>query len=114
MKLSRMTWIGKTGMVAGQFVTSKAGHDKGTLYVVCGQEKDFLYLCDGRLKTYESPKKKRLKHVQPVNRTVDAELQKRLENGEKVYDEEIKYAIKQYKRSITCEAKGENVCQRVM
>ena len=90
-------------MVVGQFVTSKAGHDKGALYVVCGQEKDFLYLCDGRLKTYDSPKKKRLKHVQPICKMVDAALRKRLENGEKVYDEEIKYAIKQYKRSVTCE-----------
>ena len=84
-------------MMVGQFVTSKAGHDKGTLYVVCAMEGDFLYLCDGRLKTYESPKKKRLKHVQPINRTVDAVLQRRLGDGGKVYDEEIKYAIKQYK-----------------
>ena len=84
-------------MMIGQFVTSKAGHDKGTLYVVAGRKEEFVYLCDGRLKLLASPKKKRMKHVQPINEAVDAALQKRLMDGEKVYDEEIKYAIKQYK-----------------
>lgn len=80
----------------GQLAISKAGHDKDALYVVVGQEKDFVYLCDGRLKTPDKPKKKRLKHVQPVNRTVDGILLKKLQSGEKVYAEEIKYALKQY------------------
>ena len=80
--------------MVGQFVFSKAGHDKGTLYVVTGLEGDFAYLCDGRLKTLDSPKKKRLKHLQPVNRTVGEELLKRLREKSRVYDEEIKYAIK--------------------
>ena len=34
----------------GQFAVSKAGHDKGTLYVVVAREGDFVYLSDGRLK----------------------------------------------------------------
>ena len=89
--------IGKKGMMIGQFVTSKAGHDKGTLYVVSNLEEEFVYLCDGRLKLLASPKKKRMKHVQPINEAVDAVLQKRLIDGEKVYDEEVRYAIKQYK-----------------
>ena len=53
-------------------------------------------MCDGRLKTPEKPKKKRLKHVQPVNRRVDGGLLRKLQSGEKVYAEEIKYALKQY------------------
>lgn len=84
-------------MTIGQFVTSKAGHDKGTLYVVSNLDEEFVYLCDGRLKLLAAPKKKRMKHVQPINEAVDAELQRRLIGSEKVYDEEIKYAIKQYK-----------------
>ena len=81
----------------GQFVFSKAGHDKGTLYVVVGREEDFVYLCDGRLKTLAAPKKKRMKHLQPVNTKVEPGLLIRLTEGCQVYDEEIKYAIKQYK-----------------
>ncbi|MCH5339700.1 MAG: KOW domain-containing RNA-binding protein [Acetatifactor sp.] len=82
----------------GQFVTSKAGHDKGTLYVVTAEEGDFVYLCDGRFKRLNTPKKKRRIHIQPVNRTVEKELLERLSGGGKVQDEEIKYAIKQYVR----------------
>nr|WP_300815215.1 KOW domain-containing RNA-binding protein [uncultured Acetatifactor sp.] len=80
----------------GQFVTSKAGHDKGCLYVVVGQEDDFVYLSDGRLKGPDRPKKKRRKHIQPINARVEESLLERLRAGEKVYPEEIKYALKQY------------------
>lgn len=82
----------------GQLAISKAGHDKDTLYVVVGQEGDFVHLCDGQLKTPERPKKKRLKHVQPINRMVDKNLLKKLQSGEKVYAEEIKHALKQYSK----------------
>ena len=78
-------------------MTSKAGHDKGELYVVTAEEGDFVYLCDGRLKPLGAPKKKRRRHIQPVNRTVEEGLRERLANGGQVWDEEIKYAIKQYK-----------------
>ena len=80
----------------GQLVTSKAGHDKGVLYVVVKQEGEFVYLCEGRLKTPENPKKKRLKHIQPINAYVSGELVEKLKCETKVYAEEIKYALKQY------------------
>lgn len=82
--------------MVGKFATSRAGHDKNKLYVIIGEEEGYVYLCDGRLKTVENPKKKLLKHIQVINRTVDQELLARLENKEKVFDEQIKYAIKQY------------------
>ena len=80
----------------GQFVTSKAGHDKGTLYVVMAVEGDFVYLCDGKLKKPENPKRKRLKHIQPIGAFVEEELRNKLSSKSKVYAEEIKYALKQY------------------
>lgn len=82
----------------GKFAASKAGHDKGQLYVIVGQEEDCLYLCDGRLKTLVKPKKKKVKHVQLTNKTVEQSLLRKLERKERVLDEEIKYAIKQYNR----------------
>ena len=81
----------------GQFVTSKAGHDKGKLYVVAAEEENFVYLCDGRLKPLEAPKKKRRIHVQPVNKTVESGLCERLCGAGQVQNEEIKYAIKKFK-----------------
>lgn len=85
------------GMI-GQFATSKAGHDKDQIYVVVGHTGDFVYLSDGRLKPPDRPKKKRVKHVQPINAHVEADLLRKLTGGEKVYAEEIKYALKQYVR----------------
>lgn len=81
-------------MMIGQFVTSKAGHDKGTLYVITAEEGDFVYLCDGRLKPVEAPKKKRRKHIQPINAMVEEELRERLASGGRVRDEEIRYAVR--------------------
>lgn len=82
--------------MTGQFVTSKAGHDRGTLYVIVAEEEEFVYLSDGRLKEPANPKKKRRKHVQPVNAQVEDTLKAKLESGETVWPEEIKYAIRQY------------------
>ena len=43
----------------GEFATSKAGHDKDRLYMIVGEEEEWVYLCDGRLRGVEHPKKKR-------------------------------------------------------
>ncbi|MCM1539817.1 MAG: KOW domain-containing RNA-binding protein [Blautia sp.] len=80
----------------GQFAVSKAGHDKGNLYVVAACEGEFVFLCDGKTKTQERPKKKKWKHIQPIKETVEEELLQRFQAGGKVYPEEIRYAIKKY------------------
>ncbi len=48
----------------GQIVYSKAGHDCGKEFVVVGIEGEYLYLSDGATRKLESPKKKKLKHIQ--------------------------------------------------
>lgn len=83
--------------MTGQFATSKAGHDKDTLYVIVAEEGDFVYLSDGRLKMPDAPKKKRRKHIQPIGAAVGGDLRARLEAGEQVWPEEIKLAIRQFK-----------------
>ncbi|MDY6104606.1 MAG: KOW domain-containing RNA-binding protein [Acetatifactor sp.] len=84
----------------GSFVTSKAGHDKGRLYVVLAEMKDSVLLADGRLKTVASPKKKKKRHVQPINTKVDKSLLGKLNASGQVTDEEIKYAVKSYLKQI--------------
>ncbi len=80
----------------GRFAISKAGHDKSQIYVIIGEDAEFVTLCDGRLKTVDKPKRKRKKHVQMMKYTVDAALLQRLFAKDKVLDEEIKYEIKHY------------------
>lgn len=84
--------------MTGKFAASKAGHDKSQIYVVVAEEGDFVYLCDGRYKTLSKPKKKRRKHIQIINQTVEEPLLTDLRNCEKVTDEQIKYAVKKYQQ----------------
>lgn len=85
--------------MVGQIVISKAGHDKDRLYVITAAEKEFVYLADGRLKKPESPKKKRRKHIQPINTTVEETLKRKLESGARVQPEEIRAAIRQFEEN---------------
>lgn len=83
----------------GKLATSKAGHDKLQTYVIVGEDKDYVYLSDGRLKPLESPKKKRKKHIQIINTCVEENLAERLVNHQRVLNEEIKHAIKSYRKT---------------
>ena len=47
----------------GRFVTSKAGHDYGRLYVIIRTDGEYLYLVDGNIRKLDNPKKKNIKHV---------------------------------------------------
>lgn len=82
----------------GKFATSKAGHDRSETFVIVAVEGDFVYLCDGRCRTVSKPKKKRRKHMQLIERTVNEELLVKLQNRETVTDEQIKYALKTLKQ----------------
>ena len=82
--------------MTGHFATSKAGHDAGTLYVIVGEESGYVYLSDGCLRTMQRPKKKNCKHIQMIGETADADISDRLLKKEKVFDHEIKRAIKKY------------------
>ena len=81
---------------AGMLAVSKAGHDKGRLYVVLGADQEFVYLADGRNRSVSSPKKKNRKHIQ-INYHIPMVLAKALETEQELKDEQIKKAIKDYK-----------------
>lgn len=81
-------------VACGMLAWSRAGHDRGTLYLICQVEGDFVYLCDGRLKSFQKPKKKNRKHVQII-RLVPQELTDW--NGDALRDEEIRVILKKYK-----------------
>ena len=49
----------------GMFAQSLAGHDKGHWYIVVEADEKEVWLCDGRIRSVEKPKKKNRRHVQP-------------------------------------------------
>ena len=50
----------------GMLAKSKAGHDKGHVYVILKADETYVYLVDGKIRTMDKPKKKRKKHVQLI------------------------------------------------
>ena len=52
-------------IVKGMFARSLAGHDKGKLYVISDVQEPYVFLVDGKIRTANRPKKKKLIHVQP-------------------------------------------------
>ena len=77
----------------GTFAVSKAGHDKGQLYIIIREEGEYIYVADGKTRPLDKKKKKNKKHVQPMNRG-DVSVMEKLKNRETVRDEEVKRAIK--------------------
>lgn len=64
---------------AGSLVYSKAGRDKTNLLLVLSVDGEYAYVADGKLRTVEKPKKKKLKHLQKTNTKVDISEPKNFE-----------------------------------
>lgn len=82
----------------GMFAISLAGHDKGQMYVILNEDDEYFYLSDGRLRPIQKPKRKKKKHVQPVKSGLNKTLIHKLQNGQLIYNEEIKFAIKERRK----------------
>ena len=59
----------------GQLVVSLAGRDKGCICAVVGMSDDegFVLIADGKVRKVEKPKKKKLKHLKPIDWLPDCE-----------------------------------------
>jgi ribosomal protein L14E/L6E/L27E len=79
----------KTGML----VESRAGHDKGELYIVTDMDSEFVYVCDGKIRTVDRPKKKKEKHVAKKSGVPEI-IAEKLIDRKPVTNEDIKRVIK--------------------
>ena len=59
------------GYKAGMLARSKAGHDKGKVYVIIVVDDTYVYLADGSIRTLDRLKKKKKKHVQVICKEYD-------------------------------------------
>lgn len=80
----------------GEFAKSKAGHDKDEIFIIINIEGEYVYLVDGKNRYIEKPKKKKIKHIQPIN-CMDSELQNKINSNVRLQNEDIKRALKCYK-----------------
>ena len=74
----------------GTLAFSKAGHDKGELYLILKKVGAEVFLVDGYRRKLDNPKRKNIKHIQPIFKI--SELP---ENP--LTDENVKRYIKNYK-----------------
>ena len=80
----------------GKLAISKAGHDKGKVYVIINEEEEYVHLVDSKIRTIENPKKKKNKHIQIIH-LKDHDLMIEKENGT-LTNEMIKRIIKMFLR----------------
>ena len=73
----------------GSLVYSKAGRDKGTLFLVLKAEGEFVYLTDGDTRRVSNPKKKKLKHINKTNTVLELEF-------ENIRDCDVRKALAEY------------------
>ena len=50
----------------GMLARSKAGRDKGCIYVIISVKNEYVYLADGDLRPLSRMKKKNIRHLQPI------------------------------------------------
>lgn len=90
--------------LVGSFCLSKAGHDKGFIYIIVDQKDDKVLVADGKIKKSESPKVKNIKHLAVLDYR-DNIINEKIKN-KNLSDVEIKYAIKIFKNSHNNEKLG--------
>ena len=54
-------------IVTGSAVYSRAGRDKGDLFIVISRENGYVYIADGDKRKLHNPKKKKIKHLNRTN-----------------------------------------------
>ena len=71
----------------------------GKIYVIVNEDEEYVYLCDGKIRTLEKLKKKKKKHIQII-KNVPEEVAECYNDMEALKDEMIRKAIKVYKGKI--------------
>ena len=77
-------------LMLGQLAKSIAGRDKGRYMVIIDIiDENYVYVVDGDLRRVENPKKKKIKHLQMLNKRADL-IAEKLAKKRKIKNEDIK------------------------
>ena len=79
----------------GYYAVSKAGHDKGKLFLIWKHDSQYVYLVDGIYKKKENPKKKKKCHVQ-IKCCMDQEIENKINNSFEITNDDIQKAINRH------------------
>ena len=85
----------------GRLVFSTAGRDKGKIFMIMDIiDEQYVYIVDGDLRTKDRPKKKKIKHLKLCPQVLTG-IAGKLKEGAKVFDAEIRSAIRQSGQEIS-------------
>ncbi|SHJ66768.1 hypothetical protein SAMN02745751_03090 [Dethiosulfatibacter aminovorans DSM 17477] len=80
----------------GQIVKSKAGRDKGRIFIITEIVDDiYVKICDGELRKVSKPKLKKIKHLIVYNRVFE-EIETRVGKNEKLNNAYIRRLLEPY------------------
>jgi len=87
---------GTTDLKIGQVVKSKAGRDKGRIFLICRVvDRQFVLVCDGDLRKLNNPKRKKVKHLMIYN-TVLTEFAEKLQENKNLNDAYVRKLLEPY------------------
>ena len=89
-----------TDCMIGCMAVSLAGHDKDTLYLVVGEEKEYVYLADGKIRPCKNPKKKNKKHIQVIKKYKNEKVAEKLLKGESIDAGIIIWEVKECRKQM--------------
>lgn len=81
-----------------------AGRDAGTLFFIADSDGVYVSLVDGKHRTLEKPKRKKIRHVQLVLRP-DSPIAEKLRSGEKLLNSELRRELAAISRNINVSTK---------
>lgn len=73
-------------------VVSTAGRDKDKVFFVLKEDGIFAYLANGKERKIESPKRKKLKHLQLVSES-ESRAAEKLRSGDRLTNSELRKAL---------------------
>ena len=82
-------------LTVGDVVLSKKGRDAGSYFMVVDIQGDFVFVADGKKHVLAKSKKKNVKHLSYANAHLDG-ISDKLHKGLKVFDSEVKSALRQF------------------
>ena len=86
-------------------VESGAGKDKGKLFYVIGTDGVYLLLSNGKDRTLDQPKRKKLKHVNKVLRA-ETRVAAKIRSGDKVLNSELRKDLAFFSKDVDSHNQG--------
>lgn len=88
------------GIALGSVVFSRSGRDAGRFYVVIEiVDDEYVTIADGDLRRVDKPKLKKIKHLKPQGDVI-VKIADKLAEGKKIFDAEVRSALRAYNGSI--------------